>query len=328
MFRLVTGRHRLGAGAERAELALQGRIVALEAELAACNALAEHRARLISGLAMGVVGLILALGLVLGLGTGPIKQAAGELARMLGFTGAAEDIDTASTAYRKGDYRNALRQLRPLAEQGDARAQSILGLSYLHGRGVPQDDLEAVNWFRLAADQDDAPAQFNLGVLFAEGRGVPQDYAEAVRWYRLAAERGHAQAQYNLALAYATGEGVSQDYISAHMWFNLAAAHFPASEVRNHELAVRNRGFVANKMTREQIAEAQSLARELAPRGIHVAHFVIDGAIRNPGRTEPPDAPDSMLDPDAIASTYLHVLKQPRSAWSWEIELRPWVEKF
>jgi NAD(P)-dependent dehydrogenase (short-subunit alcohol dehydrogenase family) len=73
---------------------------------------------------------------------------------------------------------------------------------------------------------------------------------------------------------------------------------------------------------------AQSMARELAPQGIHVAHFVIDGAIRNPGRVEPPDRPDSMLDPDAIAANYLHVLRQPRSAWSWEIELRPWVERF
>jgi NAD(P)-dependent dehydrogenase (short-subunit alcohol dehydrogenase family) len=73
---------------------------------------------------------------------------------------------------------------------------------------------------------------------------------------------------------------------------------------------------------------AQSMARELAPQGIHVAHFVIDGAIRNPGRIEAPDKPDSMLDPDAIAATYLHVLRQPRSAWTWEIELRPWVERF
>jgi len=73
---------------------------------------------------------------------------------------------------------------------------------------------------------------------------------------------------------------------------------------------------------------AQSMARELAPQGIHVAHFVIDGGIRNPGRTEPSDKPDSMLDPDAIAASYLHVLQQPRSAWTWEIELRPWVEKF
>lgn len=73
---------------------------------------------------------------------------------------------------------------------------------------------------------------------------------------------------------------------------------------------------------------AQSMARELAPLGIHVAHFIIDGGIRNPGRSEPPENPDSMLDPDAIAGNYLHVLRQPRSAWTWEMELRPWVEKF
>jgi len=73
---------------------------------------------------------------------------------------------------------------------------------------------------------------------------------------------------------------------------------------------------------------AQSLARELSPQGIHVAHFVIDGAILNPGRSEPTDAPDSMLDPDAIARTYLDILRQDRSAWTWEVELRPWVERF
>ena len=73
---------------------------------------------------------------------------------------------------------------------------------------------------------------------------------------------------------------------------------------------------------------AQSLARELSPQGIHVAHFVIDGSIAQPGRTPPSNAPDSMLDPDAIAVNYLHVLRQPRSAWTWEVELRPWVEKF
>ena len=73
---------------------------------------------------------------------------------------------------------------------------------------------------------------------------------------------------------------------------------------------------------------AQSLARELAPKNIHVAHFVIDGGIRSALRNEAPDRPDSMLDPDAIALSYWTVLQQPRSAWSWELELRPWVEKF
>jgi NAD(P)-dependent dehydrogenase (short-subunit alcohol dehydrogenase family) len=73
---------------------------------------------------------------------------------------------------------------------------------------------------------------------------------------------------------------------------------------------------------------AQSMARELSPQGIHVAHFVIDGGIRSSTRTEPADKPDSMLDPDAIALNYRNVLCQPRSAWTWELELRPWVEKF
>jgi short-subunit dehydrogenase len=73
---------------------------------------------------------------------------------------------------------------------------------------------------------------------------------------------------------------------------------------------------------------AQSMARELSPKGIHVAHFVIDGGIRSAARPVPDDRPDSLLDPDAIAETYWHVLNQHRSAWSWEVEVRPWVEKF
>jgi NAD(P)-dependent dehydrogenase (short-subunit alcohol dehydrogenase family) len=73
---------------------------------------------------------------------------------------------------------------------------------------------------------------------------------------------------------------------------------------------------------------AQSMARELSPQGIHVAHFVIDGGIRSSRRTDPSDNPDSTLDPDAIAASYFNVLCQPRSAWTWEMEVRPWVEKF
>ena len=73
---------------------------------------------------------------------------------------------------------------------------------------------------------------------------------------------------------------------------------------------------------------AQSMARELAPQGVHVAHFVIDGGIRSAARQNPNDNPDSLLDPDAIAETYWQVATQPRSAWTWEMELRPWVERF
>lgn len=73
---------------------------------------------------------------------------------------------------------------------------------------------------------------------------------------------------------------------------------------------------------------AQSAARELGPQGIHVAHFLIDGGVRSAARPELADRPDSLLDPAAIAQSYLAVLAQPRSAWSFEVELRPWVESF
>jgi len=73
---------------------------------------------------------------------------------------------------------------------------------------------------------------------------------------------------------------------------------------------------------------AQSMARELHPQNIHVAHFVIDGGIRSASRPVPAESPDSLLDPDAIADTYFQVARQARSAWTWEVELRPWVERF
>jgi NAD(P)-dependent dehydrogenase (short-subunit alcohol dehydrogenase family) len=85
-------------------------------------------------------------------------------------------------------------------------------------------------------------------------------------------------------------------------------------------------GFAMGKFALRGLA--QSAARELAPKGVHVAHFVIDGAVRSERRPDPTDRPDSTLDPDAIAQAYVAVLAQPRSAWAWEIELRPWVETF
>jgi NAD(P)-dependent dehydrogenase (short-subunit alcohol dehydrogenase family) len=73
---------------------------------------------------------------------------------------------------------------------------------------------------------------------------------------------------------------------------------------------------------------AQSMARELGPQGIHVAHVVVDGGIRSARRPEAAAGADAMLDPDAIAASYLHLMQQHRSAWTFELEVRPWVERF
>ena len=170
----------------------------------------------------------------------------------------------ALAAYQRGDYATALREWRPLAEQGNPEAQFNLGAMYERGQGVTQDDTEAARWYRKAAEQGNANAQFFLGVRYIEGKGVPQDYARAVGWWRKAAEQGVAEAQYNLGNMYYNGKGVPQDYVQAHMWSNLAASRFPPSEYRDQ--AVKNRDIVAKKMTPAQISEAQKLAREWRPK--------------------------------------------------------------
>ena len=133
---------------------------------------------------------------------------------------------------------------------------------YATGDGVPQDDVEAARWFRLAADEGHAVAQFNLGRRYANGRGVPQDDAEAVRWYRLAADQGLAAAQSTLGFMYANGDGVPQDGVEAHQWFSLAAAQSSGEPRAN---AVKGRDAVAERMTAEQVADAQRRAREWQP---------------------------------------------------------------
>ena len=134
--------------------------------------------------------------------------------------------------------------LRVLAEAGDAVAQFNLGVRYDFGQGVPEDDAEA---------------QYNLGVRYRNGEGVPQHDAEAVRWYRLAADQGVTEAQHNLGVSYENGRGVPQDDVQAHMWFNLTASR---STGEDRESAVSARDRARARMTAEQVAEAQRLARE------------------------------------------------------------------
>ena len=94
------------------------------------------------------------------------------------------------TAWGQEQAKPGLDETRSAAEQGDADAQYNLGLRYHYGEGVPQDDAEAVKWWRLAAEQGDATAQRNLGLMYRDGEGVLKDYAEAVKWSSLAAKQG------------------------------------------------------------------------------------------------------------------------------------------
>ena len=112
---------------------------------------------------------------------------------------------------------------RTAAEQGDASARFSLGVMYFDGEGVPENNDEAVKWYRLAAEQGYAPAQVALGEAYSEGNVVPQDDGEAVKWYRLAAEQGHAKSQHRLGRMYSTGEGVSENDAEAVKWYRLAA---------------------------------------------------------------------------------------------------------
>jgi uncharacterized protein len=119
------------------------------------------------------------------------------LVAIVGAAGAGR-LEDATAAFERRDFATALRLLRPLADQGNAVAQFILGVMYDNGKGVPQNDAEAMNWYREAADRGETNAQCNLGTMYLTGQGVPQDYAEALKWYRKAADQGNANAQFNL----------------------------------------------------------------------------------------------------------------------------------
>nr|WP_314228397.1 tetratricopeptide repeat protein [uncultured Kingella sp.] len=127
------------------------------------------------------------------------------------------------TAYEAGNYAQAFRLWQPFAQQGNAGAQYNLGVMYAKGRGVVQDDKQAVSWFQKAANQGDAKAQYNLGTMYLEGRGVARNDKQALAWLQKAAQHGHIKAQNNLGMMYANGWGVAQDDKQAVAWFQKAA---------------------------------------------------------------------------------------------------------
>ena len=159
-----------------------------------------------------------------------------------------------ATAYNSKNYAVALKEIRPLAQAGNAEAEHLLGLMYYMGRGVPQDYKLALEWHRKAALKGKADAQYVVGAMYYTGNAVIQDHKQAVTWFRKAAEQGHTQAQQVLGLMYRYHMGgVQQDNVIAYMLWNLAAANGSAN-------AAEQRAAVVKSMTQEQLEEGQALS--------------------------------------------------------------------
>ena len=131
-------------------------------------------------------------------------------------------FDEGVAAYKQRDYESALREILPLAEQGHAEAQHLLGKMYRIGKGVEKDYLTGVEWHRKAAKNGHLADQIWLSSTYYHGNplnGVPQDFAESIKWLRMAAEQGDAESQYNLGFMHGAGEGTQADHDEALRWY-------------------------------------------------------------------------------------------------------------
>ena len=143
------------------------------------------------------------------------------------------------------------------AENGNEISQYNLALMYRKGEGVKQDFKQAHEWFLKAAELGDTKAQTNIGASYYKGEGVAQNFKEAYKWYLKAASQGDAIAQCSLADLYASGKGIIENYVEAYAWAKIATAN-------GHKLAPRLAHFILQpKMTPEQIAKAEELAKEM-----------------------------------------------------------------
>jgi S1-C subfamily serine protease len=169
------------------------------------------------------------------------------------------------------DKAEAAKWYRKAAEQSNANAQGRLGMMYLTADGVERNYSEAFKFCSKAADQGEELGLKGLSVCYDGGFGVPIDYVKAVKITRRFAEAGDKNEQRNLGMNYEQGHGVTQDFVEAYKWYNLAAANEDVSwekilEGNRLETASSMRDRLAQRMTPEQIADAQQLSREFVPR--------------------------------------------------------------
>ena len=204
-------------------------------------------------------------------------------------------LPDALICYAKLEYTQAQRLLAPLADEGDAVAQEILGFLYSRGEGIPRDDAAALRWFTLAAEAGRTEAQFELGLIYRDGigvtadgntalfwlrraaeqgkadaynavaelylgqHGIPADPAAASEWFRLGAEHGSAQAMYAIGLRYAEGQAVPRDEIEALKWFDLAYGEAVGTL---HDTIARARIALAERLMPMQVQMAQIRSRQ------------------------------------------------------------------
>jgi len=215
---------------------------------------------------------------------------------------AASPLDDGVAAYRQGHWEEALRLLRPLAEQGEATAQELMGRLYERGKGVARNYNEAEAWYLKAAEQGNAFAQGHLGFLYRSGALGTPDYRtaakwyreaaakgnrlaqvglgymylnetvdandqEAAKWFRLAADQGDASGQLNLGTLYRFGKGVPRDLVEAHKWISLAA-NSKDDEYDEDVFARAKRELkdLDTQMTIDEIARGDARARAFRPR--------------------------------------------------------------
>ena len=194
---------------------------------------------------------------------------------LLATTALAQALfDKGANAYKRGDYETALAVFRPLAENGDPKAQSILALMYSYGEGVPVDFTEAARWYRRAAEQNSNVAQYNLGMLYAEGKGVPQDTDEAIFWLTKAADGGHFRARNELARldagAYSALDSPAQDSLEAPP--TVATEAEPRSVVlTKREPTRRSKPPVTTSPTTKVVMASAPQARSPEPVNNHTA---------------------------------------------------------
>ncbi len=170
---------------------------------------------------------------------------------------AGADLESARRAYQQKDYATAFKELTPLAEQGNAEAQFILGKMYLKGEGVIKDPSQAIKWFRASGAQGDANAQFFLGSFYL----LPhRNIAEGAKWLRLSAEQGNQDAQWLLGKALLQGDkDLPKDPVHAEMWLQLAARN-------NLEFYQNSLRAAESRMAPDLVAEGKALAAAWKPK--------------------------------------------------------------